>query len=235
MIGYIPRQRPQITPQYVPATNPNFTTNFPLTENPISQGGIWLNGAVDGGTWNDCKTTGGQCVGAANAGAPLFYNDDLGVLKTSYRTFNNDQFAQGTVYRAGGYTPAANHEIELLLRFSLSTNNAHGYEALWGFDAASGNGYVALVRWNGNIGDYTAIYDPGVGAIPVMTDGDVFYAQIVGNFVTLKRNGTNITSPIDITSVGATWASGQPGVGFWPTTGAVPENMGWKSYTAGNM
>src|SRR5438046_7973905 len=31
----------------------SYTTNFPLTENPISEGGNWINGLTNGIDWSD--------------------------------------------------------------------------------------------------------------------------------------------------------------------------------------
>jgi hypothetical protein len=40
-----------------------YTTNFPLTENPISEGGNWVNGAVVGLDWSNVSTTPGLAIG----------------------------------------------------------------------------------------------------------------------------------------------------------------------------
>ena len=36
-----------------------YTTNFPLMENPISEGGNWVNGQAVGLDWTDIRTTPG--------------------------------------------------------------------------------------------------------------------------------------------------------------------------------
>ena len=100
-----------------PASN-DFTTSFPLTEDPISQGSIWLNGLADGLDWNNVKTNGS---GAFGSNFVTTFDDDLAHLKTSYRTFANNQVVQGTIFRSAGYFPGtAKHECELLFRFSIS-------------------------------------------------------------------------------------------------------------------
>ena len=38
----------------------SYSTTFPLTENPISEGGRWLGGASVGLDWGDIGTTPGQ-------------------------------------------------------------------------------------------------------------------------------------------------------------------------------
>ena len=162
----------------------------------------------------------GKAYGAAIATG---YNDDIAVLNTS---FTANQYAQGTVYRAPGYSPGVSHEIELLLHFRVSANNARGYEVLWG-----ATGEVNIVRWNGPLGNYTpllSVSGPNIGAA---VDGDVLRAEIIGGVIKVYKNGSLVlTGPAD-----STWTDGQPGIGFWPTSGATPANYGWKSYSAGGL
>jgi hypothetical protein len=221
-----------------------FSTTFPNIENPLNQGGAWLNGALDGTAWNNVQVFGSErCVGTNQVSntPPQRYMDSNAQLKTSVFTANADQWAQGTVYRNGTYTPVGDkHEIELYLRMSISANSITGYEIMWGMDSTIGF-YLDIVRWNGTLGDFTTIIDGGDGSIPAPNDGDVLRAEIVGNLITVKLNGSIITSPvnfsaIDITSVGTpVYSSGQPGLGFWPTLSATPENYGWKAWSCGNM
>lgn len=217
-----------------------FQTNFPLTENPISQGGIWFNGATDGGSWSDMKTTGNACTGSrtmANAGNS--FADDIAFIKSSYRSFNPNQYAQGTVYLAPGYTCTG--------------------------------AYVAIVRWNGALGSFSAIQDPGVGSIAIPNDGDVFYAEISGQIITVKLNGSTVMTHTVLNDGNgnnfAELTTGQPGLGAWPsgtshemelrlrdsfsggnwtgyeviwgmsgvTSTVTPENYGWKSFKADNL
>jgi hypothetical protein len=206
-----------------------YSTNFSLTENPISEGGKWITGKTTGLDWNNPESNSGKAYASVLSGATgSRYDDSIAHLSTSLQTFNANQYAQGTVYLVSGYS--ASHEVELLLRFSIAPHNAHGYEVLWGL-----TGYLAVVRWNGALGSYTPLYDPGVGSIPVPKDGDVLRAEISGNTLTVKRNGTTVAT-VDINVAGGTvWSSGQPGIGFWPVDGATPKNLGWKSFQAGNL
>ena len=204
-----------------------YTTSFDQTENPLSEGGTWINGKAVGLDWNNVKTESGRAVGSVLLGASR-YADDIAIL--SGPAFAANQYAQATVYLAPGYSPPGNHEVELLLRFSVSAHDAHGYEVLWGRA-----GYIAIVRWNGPVGNYTPLYDPGVGSIPQPVDGDVLRAEISGNRITVYRNGSSVAS-VDITSAGgAVYSTGQPGIGFWPVDGATPENYGWKTFDAGGL
>jgi len=203
-----------------------FATDFSVDENPISQGGIWVRGLAEGGNWNNVRTNTGRATAAvASDQGGSRYDDSLAHLSTSYRTFNANQYAEAVVYRANGYN-GPNHEIELLLRFAITSGNARGYEVLW-----SSLGNIAIVRWNGALGNYTALYDPGAGSVPVPADGDVLRAQIVGNSISVYRNSSLVVSGI----TDNTWATGQPGIGFWPVDGSNPDNLGWTSFTADNI
>lgn len=214
----------------------SFSTAFPGVENPLNQGGIWQRGASEGGDWHDPYTTANGCFGP-DPGASR-YADPIAHLKTSYRSFAANQWAEGTVYRAGGYTPpgGAKHEIELHLRWATSSGVARGYELIWGMDGTAGQAYVALVKWEGAISNYTPLYDPGVGSIAMPASGDVLRAEISGNLFTAKLNGSVISglSAYDVTAAGV-WATGQPGLGFWPVDGSTPTSYGWASYRAGDL
>jgi hypothetical protein len=213
-------------------TGSTYSTNFATAENPLSEGGKWVDGKAVGVNWNNPQSAFGKAYASVLSGlSGSRYDDSIAHLATSLRTFAPNQYAQGTVFKASGYTTAGGHELELLLRFSIVNGNAHGYEVLWGIA-----GYMAVVRWNGALGDYTPVYDPGNGSIPVPQDGDVLRAEITGNIIKVYRNGVQVGPNIDVTSIGGqVWSSGQPGLGFWPVDGAVVANMGWKSYTAGDL
>ena len=187
-----------------------------MTENPINQGGMWINGKAVGVNWNDAQTVPGK---AYAAGFATGYNDPIAVLNTS---FTANQYAQGTVYRAPGYAPSVNHEVELLLRFQITAGNARGYEVLWAHQ-----GMMAIVRWNGPLGNYTPLLDN----VPIgqAVDGDVLRAEIVGSTINVYKNGSLVGTATD-----STWSAGQPGIGFWPTPGSTLQNYGWKNFQAGS-
>jgi hypothetical protein len=197
-----------------------------LVENPIDEGGSWIRGGAEGFDWTNPKTTGGRAVASVAMPPASRYVDDIAHVSTSRQAFASDQFAEGTVYLAPGYTGnGGGHEVELLLRFSITPHNARGYEVMWGLA-----GYIAIVRWNGAPGDFTVLFDSGPGAVPVPVDGDVLRAEIVGTHLKVYRNGSLIATISD-----STWPSGQPGIGFWPVDGAIPENYGWKQFKAGQL
>ena len=199
----------------------NFTTTFATNGNPISEGGKWANGLADGIDWTDCQViTNILSATSAEVTTPPF-NDSIAHLKTSFRTFTPNQFAQGTVHRTAGYTTG--HEIELLLRFSITSHSASGYEVYW-----STNGGINIVRWNGLINDFVTKTTASPG---LANDGDIVRAEIVGSNITVKINGSVVLTDTD-----TTWTTGQPGVGNNPFgVGFTFFDYGWSSFTAGNL
>ena len=196
-------------------------TTFSLTENPISEGGKWINGKAVGLDWRNVQTVPGKVYASESVEANNRYSDPIAVLNSA---FTANQYAQGTVSRVPGYRNSADgHEIELLLRFQITANNARGYEVLWGQD-----GNMAIVRWNGPVGDYTPLVDRL--RIGQALDGDVLRAQIIGNMIRVYKNGTLVAIATD-----STYSTGQPGMGFWPTPGSTLQSYGWKRFEAGSL
>ncbi len=219
---------PQSAPRSVTTSataSGSYSTNFPATENPISEGGKWIDGKVVGGNWNNPQTSSGKAYASVRSGlSGSRYDDSIAHLSTSFIDFNPNQYAQATVFRVNGYSPTGGHEVELLLRFQITANNARGYEILWGAP-----GYLAIVRWNGPLGNYTPLLD-NVQIGPA-AEGDVLRAEISGSIIKVYRNGSLVaTGPSD-----STWADGQPGIGFWPVDSSTPQNYGWKTFEAGNL
>ena len=55
-----------VTAATPPAPHVNtYTTNFPLTENPMSEGGKWMEGKTVGIDWGNISTTPGLAIGTA--------------------------------------------------------------------------------------------------------------------------------------------------------------------------
>ncbi len=199
----------------------SYTTAFPATENPISEGGIWLNGGTDGLDWTDCQTASGLLGATSIELAPPPYNDSIACLKSSFLAVNPRQYAQATIHRAGGYT--FGHEALLFVRMTLSAHVASGYELLW-----STNGGLVLVRWNGALNDFTPLEDSTPG---LANDGDVLRLEADGSTITAKINGST-----EFTWSDSTFATGQPGIGNNPwQSGADFFSYGWSQYTAGNL
>ena len=59
-----------------------YTTSFPLTENPISEGGKWIGGQSAGGNlWGNVQTTPGLAFGVSE---PTQYGDPTAILAGSW-------------------------------------------------------------------------------------------------------------------------------------------------------
>jgi IPT/TIG domain-containing protein len=187
------------------ATAQTYTTHFPLTENPISEGGKWINAGVVGLDWTNVRTTPGFAFGTqpGTAGSPGFA-DSWALLSGAW---GPDQTAQATI---NDPSPNDNchQENELVLRGNLSAHSATGYEVtVKAADDASS--YLIIVRWNGAYGDFTYLANLQGSAYAVKT-GDVFKATIVGNVITAYINGVQKARVTDYW-----YATGHPGMGFY--------------------
>jgi hypothetical protein len=121
------------------APNGTYTTNFPLTENPISQGGRWLGGFTDGVMFKDVRTTPGR---AFASGINNTYDDSLAILNSP--AIANDHYVEVVVYLEPGYTAPSSHEIELLLRGNISRNVNHLSKRLAGRLGRASNGRLRI-------------------------------------------------------------------------------------------
>ena len=192
----------------------NYTTNFDLTEDPISEGGVWRRAS---NAWTNVRTANGIAFGTN--GTANTYDDSYALLSG----FGPDQQAEAVVFRSSSLATGITHEVELLLRMSDDANNVRGYECL--FNYAGG---VQIVRWNGALGDFTVLPTSGAGNLGRgLVSGDVIKATIVGNVISAYINGVLRAQAID-----STFASGQPGIGFFTRPGGNSENFGMTSYTA---
>src|SRR6266446_8723499 len=123
-------------------TSHTYTTNFPLTENPISEGGNWINGGALGLDWANVRTTSGLAFGTESGFGG--YDDSTAVLTG---TWNADQMAQAVVHSVN-QNGNVFEEVELRLRTTITDHSITGYE--FNFRAlSSGDTYVQIVRWNG--------------------------------------------------------------------------------------
>jgi hypothetical protein len=178
----------------------SYSTNFDLTESPLSEKGAWHHTGLD---WTlvdagDGLAFGTQPLGVARQG-PTGYDDSYAYLAG----FPADQQASGVLH-FGNIDASCTHEVEIILRWDDSAHVARGYECNLAFDG----GYAQIVRWNGAIGDYTYLAD---GSVPGgVHEGDTLSASVVGDQITLRVNDVVRASAKD-----ATFATGNPGVAFW--------------------
>lgn len=202
----------------------SYDTQFPATENPLSQSNRWRVGGATGFYGNPRSTT-GKCF-AASFVDPESYDDCLGHLQNHAIPAN--QYAEATVFRESGYdTPGNTHEFSLYLRMLIGDEFVRGYEFL--FEA---QGSFQVVLWLGTthaIENFdTSISVTGTGP-GVLAHGDVVRVEAVGNDFVCLHNGDEVASFTD-----ATWTTGNPGLGFFVREGSTtPENYCVSRYRAG--
>ena len=209
--GFSPSSRVHNRPP-PPATT--YSTTFPAAENPISEGGKWYGGATDGIVFSDVQTV----VGKAHASHLITpgtndYTDDLAILKPSVAIPGANQYAEVTIYRDVAYTPPSSHEIQIHLRANVNSagpNYLPTYEVLFPWGGTMGQ----IVRQDGTLGGFTVLSPTGSG-YSVLGTGDVVRAKIVGSVITVYVNGVEAMTVTDTVIT-----NGQPGMGFYVTTGA---------------
>jgi hypothetical protein len=197
--------------------NKSYETAFDGTENPISEGGVWTHKGAD---WSKVATANGIAVGT-QTGSPgqlraNLYDDSYAVLSG----FPADHSVSVVLHRGSSIDSSCSHEYEILLRWSDDTHSARGYELNLNFDGS----YAQIMRWNGNYGDFTEL---GGGSFHSVKDGDTFEATIVGDLITTYVNGTKIAQVRD-----STFASGNPGIGFFRGSCGSNTDIGFKSFKA---
>ena len=146
-----------------------------------------------------------------------FYNDSYAYLSG----FPPDQSASATILQNPNATSTDGWEIEILVRWSDSANSPTGYEC----NLEHAGGGLTIVRWNGPSGDFTVL--AGATNQPISKTGDIFTANIVGNVITVYFNGVQVLQATD-----STYATGNPGMGFFVRDPALPADFGFSSFTA---
>src|SRR5271166_4441866 len=199
-----------------------YTTNFPLLENPISEGGNWINGGDTGLDWSNVQTVTGYAFGTmpGTSSGNAQYADSTALLAGSW---GSDQSAQGVVY-VNQAASSAYEEVEIRLRSSLSAHSCTGYEI--DCSVSSLQQYVAIDRWDGALGSFTLLavnYN-----VPQIITGDLITATISGGTITAYLNGVQVVQATD-----STFSTGNPGIGFYlqGASGLNP-NYGFSSFIA---
>ncbi len=188
----------------------SYTTNFPLTENPISEGGAWVSGGTVGLDWNNVRTTPGKAFGTQVPGTGNYYGDSTAILAG---TWAPDQTITANVYTVN-QTSSVSEEVELRLRTSISAHSITGYEV--NFRCINNSSvWIQIVRWNGPIGSFTVIGNASSGSSSYITNGIAIKATIVGNVITGYVNNVQV-----VTATDNTYTTGSPGIGFFLSGGS---------------
>jgi hypothetical protein len=183
-----------------------YTTNFSIGEDPISEGGKWINGKTIGLDWSDVATIPGLAYGTESGKqrGDNAYDDSVALLAGPWRP---DQTVEATV-RSVKQDENVFEEVELRLRSSLSAHKATGYEVLFRCMAGA-QAYASIVRWDGSLGRFTYLTQKE-GPEYKLSDGDLVKATIVGTLITAYINNTPVLQASD-----GAYSNGSPGMGFW--------------------
>ena len=150
----------------------SYRTDFPLNENPISEGGAWLNGRKDAIDWIDVVSADGYAYGEVSrmtvaerrveqsnlapeddAAAPVGdYDDPTAILAGAW---GRNQHGRARVYSKNP-TDEYFQEVQIRLRHNMRANFCDGYEVFCRC-LKSDEAYAEIVRWNGVIGDWTSL------------------------------------------------------------------------------
>jgi hypothetical protein len=202
----------------------SYSTDFKHDENPISEGGMWLNGKKDGIDWADVISGNGGAYGSVtrmavaerrteqgSLGAGLAegslpegdYDDPTAVLSGEW---GRNQHAKARVFSRNP-TNEYFQEVEIRLRSAIAPHLCTGYEVFWRC-LKTDEGYAEIVRWNGKVGDFTSLRKL-IGAEYGVKDGDEVEAVIDGTSIKGFVNGREVISATD-----DVFDSGSPGIGF---------------------
>jgi len=222
----------------------SYSTRFPKSENPISEGGRWINGSAGGANilkgghirkrgrlWGDVQTLPGIAIGVDE---PTTFGDPTAIVSGDW---GPTQTATATVRIKKTPRDSCCREVELRLRTSISRFSITGYEAYC--SVVPEKPYSSIARWNGPNGSYWNFESHPLSLY--LVDGDVITATAKGTnptVITLYRNGEQILQGIDTGAAGGgygaygPWTTGNPGIGFFNTSGVNWEDFGLSSFSA---
>jgi hypothetical protein len=204
--------------------NQSYTTSFPATENPISEGGKWINGGTAGLDWMNIDTVTGEAYGTDTGTSSDGYNDSTAVLQGD-GPWGRNQYTSAVVH-IGTINNTFWPEIELRLNTTIVAHSITGYECNY---SALNNGsqYFVIVRWNGPEGNFTPLTHVSGTAL---ANGDTISCQNVNGVISMYHGATLLASVTD-----TTYTAGSPGIGTdLGTNGGdgTNANFGFSSFTA---
>ena len=195
-----------------------FTTDFNLTESPISEAGAWKHAGLD---WTYVATAGGFAYGTQAGGGG--FDDSYAYLAAS---FPANQSASATIHLESGIT-ASYAEVEILLRWTDSAHNSIGYEC----NLAYNGQYAEIIKWPGPFGTQKSQFKFISSGNPVaggVHDGDVFQPDVIGNVITSRLNGKVIATGTDSSIP----SGGAPGIGFYAEGAPASKKFSFTRFTA---
>lgn len=218
----------------------SYSTSFPLTEDPISEGGNWIQRGLD---WTRVVTAGGLAYGTQSGltGPPF---DDSYAYLANWDPAATDQYAEATIHLDSSGLGSYN-ETEILLRVSDGAHVANMYEINIAFDGF----YFGCGRWPGALGtdpsQYTVIFYRQADLPFAPEDGDKLWAQIVGYTVTggitpcTSRVGGTYPANVPVTlgsgtdtDVAGRLSTGAPGIGYYAQNQAASNKFSFSDFSA---
>ena len=198
----------------------SYSTNFPATENPLSQNGEWINAGTKGLDWNNCRSTPGFAFGT-QPGTKV--GDDSICVQSG--TWNTNQSAQVTV-KINSTSNASEELEEVWVRSTIAAHSITGYEV--SCSVSPSLPFLRISRWDGPQGDNTVLANVSTGCV----NGDVVQAAVSGNTITVYKNGTSM-----LTATDSKYTSGSPGMGFYiqnvrGTAAAADAEFGASAFSA---
>lgn len=195
----------------------SFSTNFSGTENPISEGGVWRSQNT---TLSRVQSRPGVAHGVISYMAG--YEDAYAFVGD--RSFSANQEGEATIYRAAGYSPSANHEVEIILRCSDNSTSRTWYEILWNIQ-----GGFEILYLTGPANGFFSL-NTSVNNSLVPKDGDRLRGRVVGNTISGYVN-----DELRVQATDSRITAGSPGMAFFYRQGAVASNFGFRNFTARNL
>lgn len=198
----------------------SYSTSFPVDENPLSQGGLWLNSDA---LLTKNKTVGGNAFGTQDGSGA--FDDSVGHMAG----FGTDYEIEGVVYLAPGTSGTMYREIELWLRTTTD-----GTLRSTPYGDTHTNGYEINVGYAGdyaNVGRYRGAALVTITNQFVPATGDLFRARIEGQRIRAWWNNVLI---FDVTDNDAALkqTTGDPGIGFYiGSGGATNTEFGFSAVT----
>ncbi|HLQ76127.1 MAG TPA: hypothetical protein VK210_02170 [Terriglobia bacterium] len=205
-----------------PGVRGTYSTNFSVIEDPLSEGGNWINGRKDGLDWADVRTGSGIAFGTQSGLGG--YDDSTAVLGGAW---GPTQTVTATIHAKN--QPSSNtvfEEVELRLRTTITAHRLTGYEVNFSCSANPANHYAQIVRWNGKLGSFSYLK---ATTMYHCSDGDIVKATMSGKTIEVFVNNVQIMKARD-----GTFSNGNPGIGFFlrGASGQVNPDFGFSSFTA---
>ena len=218
------------------APSEDYETDFPDTENPLSQGGIWLGGDQGGAMpFENMRTTPGRCFGTVLIEPGDIYNDSLGHINPAFREYSADQFVEGQIFWDTGYSPVSTHEALLGLRAKSSVAGPSFYE-YYELLFNPGSQGMQLFWQDGTMGGYHEVTLSGPGFFEGVQNGSWLRGEVVGSaFSIYMWNGAEWD--LGFTGADSNNTYGQPGLGAFARVGSGMDyaRFCWSYFRCGNL